>query len=218
MVKASAEGADRSEGGGIGKAGWYMFVVDAAEESDVNAKLECSVVSGDHEEEKGHKLTHFVNFFGSDPSKQKTVNRMMFDWAEAMGLVEKTTGKVFTPELREQLVNSAAEVEFDFGEATGHAFVAKVDLEPYKGNDPEKKAKYEGRMFPRIAFDVYHPLHDKVKDVPKDPDIMGMYGGGSDGGGNGSPAKPDPAPTAPQTATAAPAQSQAPANDPWAVF
>jgi len=228
MVKRNAEGAERSEGGGITQAGWYHFMVEEAEENDYSAKLVCNVSAGEHPEEVGRKLTHFVNFQASDPGdkqKQATITRMMFDVAEALGLEEKITGRIFTPEVREEMVKSSADVELDFNEAQGHQFIAKVDMEPYKGNDPEKKAKYADRLFPRIGFDIYHPLHDKAKDVPKDPDLMALFGVATEspkpapakpatsdkGSGNGNgKSQPQPAAAAPQTSSGD--------DDPWSVF
>ena len=92
MVKRNAEGAERSEGGGITQAGWYHFMVEEAEENDYSAKLVCNVAAGEHPEEVGRKLTHFVNFQASDPGdkqKQATITRMMFDVAEALGLEDR---------------------------------------------------------------------------------------------------------------------------------
>ena len=233
MVKRNADGADRSEGGGIGQAGWYHFMVEEAEETETNAKLVCSVATGDHPEEKGKKYTHFVNFFASDPNdeqKQSVVTRMMFDWCEALMLEEKITKRIFTPAVREEMVKAKADVEFDFSEAMGRQFVAKVVLEPYKGKDAEKKAQYAGRMFPRIAYDVFHPLHEKVKNVPKDPDLMSVFGGGASGGGaggngngneSGNGAKPKPTPPdepAAAAATAAGPAAAAASSDPWGGF
>lgn len=218
MVKRNAEGADRGDGGGITQAGWYHFVVEEAEENDNSAKLVCQVVAGEHPDEKDRKLTHFVNFYSSDPNdaqKQRAVNKMMFNWGEALGLEEKTTNRIFTQDVRHEMVESSADVELDFNEAQSHQFVAKVEMEPYRGNDPEKKKKYEGREFPRIAFDVYHPLHDKVKDVPKDAGFMKLFdaaaAGGNGGGANG--ASPGNGQGEPATAAASP-QS----NDDWGVF
>jgi hypothetical protein len=227
MVKRNAEGADRGEGGnGIDKAGWYHFIVEEAKEGNTSADLKATVIGGDNADQKGKSLNHFVNFFASDASdekKQQTVTRMMFDWAEALMLQEKVSGKIFTAEVRKQLVESSADVEFDFNEAMGRQFVAKVELEPYKGKDEAKKVKYAGRMFPRIGFDVYSPLHDAVKNVPKDPEYMSYLGvksagGGNNGGAAASPAKTTPKPPAPIDATATTMAATAAAADPWGGF
>jgi hypothetical protein len=226
MVKRNAEGADRGEGGnGIDKAGWYHFVVEEAKEGETSAELKATVIGGDNADQKNKNLTHFVNFFASDASdekKQQTVTRMMFDWAEALMLQEKISGKIFTAEVRKQLVESSANVEFDFNEAMGRQFVAKVGLEPYKGKDEAKKAKYAGKLFPRIDFDVYSPLHDAVKNVPKDAEYMSYLGvkpsGSGNNGGAASAAKSTPKPPAPIDTAATTSAAPAAAADPWGGF
>ena len=174
-------------GGGnfVNKEGWYHFYCESAEfdpgepaTEPKNGKLptvtlKLSVVDGQHEDQKDRALTHTIwlkNWVNSDDHGEgmKAPGDMGVRGLVAITQAFGTTGNEAYGQKGFVFRRSHFE-NIQACQAVGHVRKEKDTMEP-----DGKAVKYKGRHKVQWNNDFYSPLHEKVKDVPKDPELMAM--------------------------------------------
>ncbi len=173
-------------GGMVDEEGWYHAIVNKverfAEEGKLkNLRVDFQVCPGVKSKQKGKMLFHRIYLEGWKTKPSEGVpgetgpltqggKKSLLRFAVGMGLIQK-----------EQVGSPKLAIPWSLLE--GRQAVINVKKEPRKD---QATGKENGQFEFRINYGEVYPVHhEKVKDVPKDPEFLALAAAsGGDGGGD----------------------------------